>query len=39
MLNGVTQGKSMNEIQSGLEKINKQAGKKSVWTADGFKDN
>ncbi len=38
-LEGVTSGRSMNEIQSNLERINKQAGKKSVWTADGFRDN
>jgi len=40
MLDGVTEGQSINEIKAGLEDINREKGKKQqLWKADGFNDN
>jgi hypothetical protein len=40
MLDGVTEGQSINEVKAGLEEINKDPGSKTqLWMADGFNDN
>jgi hypothetical protein len=39
MLDGVTDGQSINEIKAGLEELNKKPGKAQVWKVDGFNDN
>jgi hypothetical protein len=40
MLDGVTEGQSINEVKAGLEEINKEPGSKTqLWRADGFNDN
>jgi len=40
MLDGVTEGQSVNEIKSALEDINREPGSKSqLWKVDGFNDN
>jgi len=39
MLDGVTNGASINEIKAGLEDINKEQGKGPMWKVDGFNDN
>jgi hypothetical protein len=39
MLDGVSDGQSINEIKSGLEDINRQPGKAQLWKVDGFNDN
>ena len=40
MLDGVTEGQSINEIKPDLEDINREPGsKKQMWKADGFNDN
>jgi hypothetical protein len=39
MLDGVTEGQSINEIKAGLEDINQKPGRAQVWKVDGFNDN
>jgi hypothetical protein len=39
LLDGVTNGGSINEIKAGLEDINKEPGKTQMWRVDGFNDN
>ena len=39
MLDGVTEGQSINEIKAGLEDINQKPGKAQIWKGDGFSDN
>ena len=39
MLDGVTDGQSINEIKAGLEDINQKPGRAQVWKVDGFNDN
>jgi peptidoglycan hydrolase-like protein with peptidoglycan-binding domain len=39
MLDGVTRGASINEIQAGLENTNQEPGKSHVWKVAGFNDN
>jgi ribosomal protein L15 len=39
MLDGVSDGQSINEIKAGLEDINREPGKPQLWKVDGFNDN
>ena len=40
MLDGVTEGQSINQIKSDLEDINREPGSKAqLWKVDGFNDN
>jgi hypothetical protein len=39
MLDGVTEGQSINQIKADLEDINKKPGKTQMWKVDGFNDN
>jgi peptidoglycan hydrolase-like protein with peptidoglycan-binding domain len=39
MLDGVTEGQSINEIKAGIEDIDKRPGRAQVWKVDGFNDN